>query len=1608
FIFTNLLFAQVDPSPMNVGDGGTLSKESSALTQLSESMVGNPQQTLPPELRGDVPHGQQNKLRTSTDCKMPGVCSDASKASKTTNSNHCPEVPSSQLRNNAPVFSTDSFSTPLPDRTEVPKAQTEGAAACPTQHWPCGKKVGSEDLKSLVHNNVTQNKKAPQSTGPAQPVISLSPGFQCSTIFKPGQPVAFLPSANFASSLCKITLPPGLGQIAALREATASQFQKDCPVTCSGSSMTPRLKTYPYQFSVGRGVAEKKPLSSASKGRCDYGSNAKGCKGVGEHKSTISSAVSPTIALPAQQATQASAPLTHYTISPTAAICCSSALANITTQSRLLSLVEKCPPYRGIEKNSVAYLKPKTVSSTEEHNALCPPEARDVPLDLSSKSKRQKSIKDAQNSPTATTEQCLFEPHQKNSHASKRPQTSSFGSVSNYALLPDTQRNGSAQRSTSKLSNHNLEPSASWDKGSSQGSLNNLPGTYVGVASPILASTLRSKDGKSTAFVEDVQIFAKQETISIIDQGEQLASRGKKTPFTVKGDGQNKGGKNTSASTTTPAMQEISSKPLFTSSNSQSPRTSGGKAGIPFTPPGKPLWHQPLFQGMSLQKHPAQSQAPSKVKGSPSCDGPLFPKCELSPTNVKKEKWEKNHSPLSNLESIVKQKALETTALTGETYCNISSVGSRKPDVINLHSRSQNPPAQQNVATGFTPCGTSELQDTKAGSNSPFTDATVDNRQEATIVFVPKEKCHDKQAKQTENFTSQKSELGTPKKRCASSNKAGKKDSMLAPNPEERTREDPVVQRELAPNSNLESISFPQQQTTTEAEGEKKINGGKNDSVSKGKVPVTKQKKPRKKEKTSPETLKKAAILKKKPRMKDSSTVVQVPNSKKKKSTSSTAEESLLKESPQKQSPLKENPCPVPEGGAKIHKGRCTPVKTSQPPCSKPVRAIIYKWRKHGTVENLPRNGRPTKITPRAQRQLIQEITKDPTTTSKELQASLASVKLNSECLSLVLFLDFENSPARSVQVDPASLTKTDQPCKKSNLKQVSSPRPKRGRRRTDDALLRDWSFASPPTPPPPPPPPPTESPSSPLVQNPVFPLRRPRGRPRLNPLPEGGDTDNIRPAQVAERGDQTSAKKRKRCRNRKYQNGEYITDKEKEANRENEKFVDGKNEETSVDPPLTATLPCDNPNPDLSPKKSLNTRSGTMRLQESPSTPEFNDKPPGKRKFKSKHLCDAEEQKKLKIKRGLAGKRSTCISTDEDSPVAKKPSTPFSAPKESSSPFPKKKGPGKGGIPESTPSRPVPPEVRRLIVNKNAGETLLQRAARLGYQEVVLYCLEKDVREVNRRDNAGYTALHEACARGWTHIVQVLLKHGADVNCSAQDGTRPIHDAVAADSLPAVWMLLNHGADPTLATYSGQTAVKLAQSSSMKTFLKEYFTDLEGRPDQDPSLQWDFHSSSVFEKDQEACWDFLLSQPEEEDKEEWRDQGKEKDTDCLLFEFSSEPLLPCYHVQVSLTQGFCNWFLLMDVLKRLKVSARIFRARYPQFEVVSLTRAELWRQVSISQTCIAPDELRPVDVEEEEETVELVRCIPELQGLLGSSIQLLQDDNDDERSEVRDSLCNR
>ncbi|ETE62475.1 BCL-6 corepressor [Ophiophagus hannah] len=324
----------------------------------------------------------------------------------------------------------------------------------------------------------------------------------------------------------------------------------------------------------------------------------------------------------------------------------------------------------------------------------------------------------------------------------------------------------------------------------------------------------------------------------------------------------------------------------------------------------------------------------------------------------------------------------------------------------------------------------------------------------------------------------------------------------------------------------------------------------------------------------------------------------------------------------------------------------------------------------------------------------------------------------------------------------------------------------------------------------------------------------------------------------------------------------------------------------------------------------------------------------------------------------------------------------------------------------EIAPSRPMPPEARRLIVNKNAGETLLQRAARLGYEasivfedryfeleyrrrlEVVLYCLENKVCDANHRDNAGYCALHEACARGWLSIVQHLLEYGADVNCSAQDGTRPIHDAVENDHLEIVRLLLSYGADPTLATYSGRTIVKMTHSELMETFLTEYLTDLHGRDVDDPGLSWDFYGSSVCEPKGESGFDILSNPPGPNDEDE------DGFSDIFEFQFSDVPLLPYYNIQVSLSQGPQNWFLLSDVAKRLKMSPRIFRCSFPSLEVVSVTEAEFFKQVSLSQLFACQKDLEVFNPEGKE-LLDLVEFTNELHSLLGASLEWLHPDEE-------------
>nr|XP_044620404.1 BCL-6 corepressor-like [Equus asinus] len=297
----------------------------------------------------------------------------------------------------------------------------------------------------------------------------------------------------------------------------------------------------------------------------------------------------------------------------------------------------------------------------------------------------------------------------------------------------------------------------------------------------------------------------------------------------------------------------------------------------------------------------------------------------------------------------------------------------------------------------------------------------------------------------------------------------------------------------------------------------------------------------------------------------------------------------------------------------------------------------------------------------------------------------------------------------------------------------------------------------------------------------------------------------------------------------------------------------------------------------------------------------------------------------------------------------------------------------------------PMPPEARRLIVNKGAGETLLQRAAWLGYEELVLYCLENKICDVNHQDNAGYCALHEACARGWLRIVQYLVEYGADVNCSAQDGTRPLHDAVENDYLEIVRLLLSCGADPTLATYSGRTVMKMTHSKLMEVFLADYLNDLRGHSDDEFNGPWEFYGSSVCEPDNKAEYNILANPPGSEDQ----DNEDKAYSDVFEFEFSDSPLLPCYNIQVSVSQWPRNWLLLSDVLEKLKISSCIFRCNFPNMEIVTIAEAEFYRQVSANLLFSCSKDLEAFNPESKA-LLDLVEFTNELQTLLGSSVEWL------------------
>uniref|UniRef100_A0A182PHA1 ANK_REP_REGION domain-containing protein n=1 Tax=Anopheles epiroticus TaxID=199890 RepID=A0A182PHA1_9DIPT len=136
--------------------------------------------------------------------------------------------------------------------------------------------------------------------------------------------------------------------------------------------------------------------------------------------------------------------------------------------------------------------------------------------------------------------------------------------------------------------------------------------------------------------------------------------------------------------------------------------------------------------------------------------------------------------------------------------------------------------------------------------------------------------------------------------------------------------------------------------------------------------------------------------------------------------------------------------------------------------------------------------------------------------------------------------------------------------------------------------------------------------------------------------------------------------------------------------------------------------------------------------------------------------------------------------------------------------------------------------EIRSWVLNKGVGESVMHKAARLGYTDVIVYCLERLDMDPDLKDNAGYTPLHEACAKGHLDIANYLLQYGASHSEPAPSGMRPLHEAVENSFVEIVRLLLSFGADPMLATYAGMAPMQLAESDDMTHFLEDHLKDVQ------------------------------------------------------------------------------------------------------------------------------------------------------------------------------------
>nr|XP_034333856.1 protein phosphatase 1 regulatory subunit 12A isoform X15 [Crassostrea gigas] len=129
--------------------------------------------------------------------------------------------------------------------------------------------------------------------------------------------------------------------------------------------------------------------------------------------------------------------------------------------------------------------------------------------------------------------------------------------------------------------------------------------------------------------------------------------------------------------------------------------------------------------------------------------------------------------------------------------------------------------------------------------------------------------------------------------------------------------------------------------------------------------------------------------------------------------------------------------------------------------------------------------------------------------------------------------------------------------------------------------------------------------------------------------------------------------------------------------------------------------------------------------------------------------------------------------------------------------------------------------EMRKILQEEMDNQGVDADAARSEEENQMLqdankWLNNKSVKE-KKHPKTGATALHVAAAKGYTKVMSILLKAGADVNSQDYDGWTPLHAAAHWGQEETCKLLVEHMCDMQLKNNAGQTPYDVADSEVLK-----------------------------------------------------------------------------------------------------------------------------------------------------------------------------------------------